>query len=451
MKKLVLLLSLPAVFWLALPAQDFSGSIVGGQKVTIAVPDFRGSGNAQPLMGVFNLTLWTDLQSSGLFKLVPKTSYPLSPPQQPQDFVANPAPGQNAHGRAMTDWSGAPVNAAYLAFGYTGTQSNVLVLRGWLFDLSRPDTTQAQALAKNYTATADDAGARKVAHEYATDIINLFGGKSLLGTHIYFVHRDSISSPKEIWAMDYDGGNQHAITHFNSFSIEPSVSSDGAKIAFTSFAKGTPAVYVFQVEPTVRDLHFYNQKASVNSQPSFTPDNNQVVYSSSAGGRCCRIFIANIDGTGFRPITNSSFIDAEPKVNPKTGAEIVFTSGRSGPQQIYRMSSDGGDIERLTDGTGEAGNPAWAPSGQMIAYSWTRGYAAGKFNVFLMDVSSRRYTQLTHDEGRNENPVWAPDGAHLAFGSTRGGSSQIWTMLADGTQPHQITTRGINERPVWGK
>src|ERR1017187_4833667 len=130
MKKLALVAFTPVIFWFALHAQDFKGDIVGGQKVAIAVPDFRGSGNAQPLMGVFNLTLWDDLRSSGLFKLIPKTSYPLSAPQQPTDFVASPPPGQNARGRAMSDWYSAPVSANYLAFGYTGTQSNVLVLRG---------------------------------------------------------------------------------------------------------------------------------------------------------------------------------------------------------------------------------------------------------------------------------------------------------------------------------
>jgi TolB protein len=115
------------------------------------------------------------------------------------------------------------------------------------------------------------------------------------------------------------------------------------------------------------------------------------------------------------------------------------------------MDMDGADVERLTDGTGEASNPAWHPGGQMLAYAWTRGFATGAFNIFLMDAASRRYSQLTHGEGRNENPSWAPDGKHIAFMSTRSGRSQIWTMLADGTQLQQLTTQGTNLSPVWGK
>ena len=108
-------------------------------------------------------------------------------------------------------------------------------------------------------------------------------------------------------------------------------------------------------------------------------------------------------------------------------------------------------MERLTPGNGEASNPSWHPNGLMIAFAWTQGFATGNFNIFTMDVATRKYDQLTHSEGRNENPSWAPDGAHLAFSSTRSGGKQIWTMLANGTQPQRLTSVGTNENPVWGK
>ena len=149
-------------------------------------------------------------------------------------------------------------------------------------------------------------------------------------------------------------------------------------------------------------MPFYNQEASLNTTPNFTPDGKQIYYASSASGTT-QIFAANIDGQGFRRITHRDAICVEPKVNPKNPNFLLFVSGPSA-QQIYRMNADGADVQRITNGEGEASNPSWSPDGQRIAFSWTRGYAKGDWNIFVMDVGSGQYTQLTHSEGKNENP-----------------------------------------------
>ena len=70
-------------------------------KPAIAVPDFRGAGDAQRFMNTFNATLFSDLQSSGQLKMVPKTLYPLQIPQQPTDF--HPPAGGRSQGIWLTD------------------------------------------------------------------------------------------------------------------------------------------------------------------------------------------------------------------------------------------------------------------------------------------------------------------------------------------------------------
>ncbi len=446
-----------AVF-LAAQQPDLTGVITGGQRPVIAIPDLRGAGDAQRFMNVFNETLWNEIQQSGLFKMAPKSMYPLRLAQQPSDFkppsmpTTAPKRGQVAqpvsNGPWLTDWSSPPVSAQYLAFGYTAVQNDQLVLFAWLYDVTRPDPAGAQVIGKLYFGPLSEDGGRKVAREFAADILQQFGGKSLLGSKIYFA--SDRTGHKEIWSMDYDGSNQKAITHYNSISTFPCVSPDGSKIAFTTWYRGNPGIFVHSLE-TGRKLIFYNQPASLNAPSDFTPDSKQLLLYSTAGGSYAQIFVANIDGSDWRRISSVRAIEVEAKVNPKTKADLVFVSGRGGPPQVYRMNLDGADIARLTTGEGEAVNPAWHPDGQKIAFAWTRGFEPGNYNIFIMDVATRAVVELTHGMGRNENPVWAPDGLHIVYSSKRGRSIQLFTMLADGTQQKQLTTLGNNEKPVWGK
>ncbi|HBY64636.1 MAG TPA: translocation protein TolB, partial [Solibacterales bacterium] len=300
---------------------------------------------------------------------------------------------------------------------------------------------------KVYFGTLDEAGARKVAQEFASDILSQFGATSLVGSKVYYVSQRG--SVKEIWQMNYDGSDQKPFSGYKSISTMPNVAPDGSKIAFTTFARGNPSIAVHSLE-TGRRLPFYNQQASMNATPSFTPDGKMILFSSTLSG-IAQIYAANVDGSGLRRISNVRAIEVEPKVNPRNANEIVFVSGRSGPQQIYKMNLDGADVIRLTTGEGEASNPSWHPDGQHIAFAWTRGFEPGNWNIFIMDVATRETVQLTHGRGRNENPSWSPDGRHLVFSSNRSGTNQIWTMLADGTQAVQLTSQGINQMPVWSK
>jgi TolB protein len=423
---------------------DLIIKLTGGTKRVIALPDFRAAGAAAPFADVFNKTVYDDIERSGLLAMAPKSFYPLSPPQQEADLRAG---ATNCGGRCLSDWAAAPVSANYLGFGYAADQGGQFVAFGHLFNTAVADLAGAKLIRKLYNAPLNEDGARKAAHEYAADILAQFGVPSLAGTKIYFI--SDRSGNKEVWSMEFDGSNQRRVTSFNSITTTPAISPDGLRLAFTTYAKGQPQIMLWSTE-TNRMIPFLNPRASLNATPNFAPDGSSLFFASSLNSDT-QIYVSDVSGANLKRVSTSRAIEIEPKVNPKTGNDLVFVSGRSGPQQIYRMNMDGAGVERLTTGEGEAANPAWHPDGLHIAFKWTRGFAPGNWNIFVMDVASRETVQLTFGAGRNENPVWGPDGRHLAFSSNRGGRFQIYTMLADGSGLKQLTTQGNNTMPVWSK
>jgi TolB protein len=423
----------------SLLAQDWvkTGTGLGVEKVRLAVPDFKPS-TADPqntaLLKTFNETLWNDLDVSGIVELVSKSFYPLQVPGQPPEvnFLA---------------WNAPPPNAAMLAFGNLGVSNGKLTVQGWLYDVK--NTQSPEVLGKQYGDTASDAAARMMAHKFADEIIFRLGGgiQGIAESQIYFV--SDRSGHKEIWAMDYDGSNQHQITRFNSISLSPRISPDGSRIALSGLTKSGWEIMMFSLD--LNRLVGFPHMGGTNLSPAWSGDGTKLAFSSSRSGRS-QIWVADASGANLKRLTVSNGLDVSPVWNRKTNSQIAFVSDRATTlPQIYTMEADGTNQQRMTD-QGYAVSPNWAPNGQFLAFAWVRKYGPGDpgaSDIYLMDIASKQWVQLTHDGGRNDFPSWSPDNRHIVFQSNRSGSLQIWSMLADGTKVQQLTFSGRNTQPNW--
>ena len=422
-----------------------------GRDPRIAVPEIRGPIGSANAIDRFNGELWKALEASGRLELVPRSFYPRTAPSDPRHIRTDENKMPEDPGRRglwLGGWEEPPVIARYLTYGGIDEADGRLMLSGYLADVTQDSTEASYVFGKRYYSEATLTGARGMAFEFARDILRNLGlGEGLAGTRIYYVHRDDGDDRKEIWAMDYDGRNKERITNYRNLCLTPAVSPDGTRIAFTTFVEGIPKIYLHSLE-SGRKLQFYNLEASLNTTPSFSPDGRTIYFASSPSGRS-QIYSADTDGGNLRRISYSNSIDVHPSVNPVTGAQIAFVSDTTGQPQVYLMNVDGANRRRLSGGGGDAVQPAWDPTGERLAFSWTRGYEIGNYNIFLVDAASGRYTQLTHSRGRNEHPTFSPSGTHLVFSSDRMGSTQIWSMRADGTQVKQLTSKGLNQSPVW--
>ncbi|MFZ0286274.1 MAG: Tol-Pal system beta propeller repeat protein TolB [Terriglobales bacterium] len=419
-------------------AQDWirTGTGLGVEKVRLAVPDFAASTkDAQnpALLQIFNETLWNDLDNAGIFDMVSKSFYPMAVPGNPADV-------------RFDAWNAPPPNASMLAFGNLGATGNTLMVQGWLYDVK--NITSPQVLGKQYTDAATVDAARLTAHKFADEIIFRLGGgiPGIAESQIFFV--SSRSGHKEIWGMDYDGENQHQITHLGTISLSPRISPDGTRLAFSSLTKSGWEIKIYSMD--LNRMLSFPRFGGGNLSPAWSPDGTKLAFSSSRTGDP-EIYIVDASGRNLKRLTVSKMPDVSPVWNRKTGSQIAWVSGRTDLPQIYTMESDGTNVQKMTD-QGYAVSPAWSPNGQFLVFSWIRHYgpgAPGAEDIYIMDIASKQWVQLTHDGGRNDFPTWSPDGRHIAFQSSRSGGEQIWTMLADGSNQKQLTTKGSNTQPNW--
>ncbi|HEY6946407.1 MAG TPA: hypothetical protein VI431_14810 [Candidatus Acidoferrum sp.] len=409
---------------------------LGQTKIRVAIADFGPRSDlAKSHASLFTKVVRDDLEFSGILELASPSFYPNQLPTVPAELKA-PA------------WIALPTNANYVGFGNLTESTAEVTIQAWLFDARNPSSPPV--VGKVYRGGPTDLQVRKYAHEFADEIISkLTGGlPSVASTQIAFV-RATGNGNKEIWVMDYDGSNQHQLTSLHSIALTPRWSPDGSRIAFTCFApyRGITSAQICMYSMDTGKLIAFPRFPGTNTTPAWSPDGTQIIFSSSMQSNP-ELYVCDVNGSRPKRLTHSNGANMSPAWNPKTGQTIAFVSDRGGTPQLYLMNSDGTSVTKLDlPDKGYVIDPAWSPNGQLLAFSWRR--PNDNYDLYIVDPASMQLLELTRDQGRNERPSWAPDGRHLVFESTRSGERQIWTMLADGSQAHQLTTSGHNESPNW--
>jgi TolB protein len=420
-------------------AQDWfkTGTGLGVSKARVAVADFAGkTPTSDPFATEFSDVVRTDLDYSGILELVSKSFNPLQKPATPADVD-------------FKTWGAAPASSQLLAFGSLSSDGTNVEIQAWLNDVR--NASLPPLIGKVYRGAATDTQVRTFAHQFADEIISKLSGglAGIASTQIAFV--SNRSGNKEIWVMDYDGENQHALTHLHTIALTPRWSPDATRVALTCYAQpGTSSVLSAQIciySLASNRLISFPRFQGTNASPAWSPDGSQLMFMSSMYGNP-ELFVTEASGARPKRLTYSTGANTSPSWNPKTGQQVAFVSDRGGIPQLYIMNSDGSSQTKvdLAD-KGYVIDPAWSPNGQLLAFSWRR--PSGNYDLYVMEIATRELVELTRDVARNERPSWAPDGRHLVFESTRTGTRQIWTMLADGTQARQLTKQGQNESPNW--
>jgi TolB protein len=417
--------------------QDWFRTSIGMNvnKPRVAIADFAArSDSAKSHASLFTQVVRDDLQFSGILDLASPSFYPPQVPSVPSELK-------------YSTWIDPPTNANFVGFGNLSESTAEVAIEAWLFDVR--SVSSQPVVGKVYRGAPTDAQVRKFAHQFADEIVGKLSGglPGVASTQIAFV--SARNGAKELWVMDYDGANQRPLTLLRSISLTPRWSPDASRIAFTCFApvNGLVSAQICMYSLDSGRVLSFARFRGTNSAPAWSPDGAQIMFSSSMQGNP-ELYVTDTNGGRPKRLTFANGASTSPAWNPKTGQTVAFVSDRGGIPKLYLMNADGTNVIELDlPDKGYLIDPAWSPNGQLLAFSWRR--PDGNYDIYVMDPASLQIVEITRDAGRNERPSWAPDGRHIVFESTRAGARQIWVMLADGTQPRQLTTSGSNESPNW--
>jgi TolB protein len=412
-----------ALLWLALtPAAhpQLRIEIIGGgaNQVPIAIAPFKAEATLP--QQVTNI-IAADLQRSGLFKIVDSGGL--------TSVLAEPADVQ------YPVWTARGAEALVIGV-VSPLPKGYWDVRFRLLDVLK----QTQLTGFAYQVTQQQL--RNTAHKIADAIYaQLTGDVGVFSTRITYVAKQGARF--ELQIADADGYGAQTILASNEPIISPAWSPDGTRLAYVSFERKKPIVYIQSLLTGSRTVAA-NFKGS-NSAPAWSPDGRRLAMVLSKDGNS-QIYLINADGSNVTRLTNTGTIDTEPNFSPD-GQWVIFTSDRGGSPQIYRVPVTGGTPERLTFEGSYNVTPRYAPDGKSFAFIQRNG---GHFNVAMQDFASRQLQLLT-ENGIDESPSFAPNGRTILYATVVNGRGILAAVSSDGRVRQRLSAEvGDVREPAWG-
>ena len=391
------------------------------EPIPIAIPNFAGAGEAGRLGEQIAQVVIANLRGSGLFRPVERAA-----------FIQTPEAAAQAP--RFQDWR--VIGAQALTTGRAEILGDGrLRVEFRLWDVLPEQQIQGTAF------TGAPGNWRQTAH-LISDVIyeRLLGEKGYFDTRIVYVAETGPRDRRNrrLAIMDQDGENQRYLTDGSFQVLTPRFHPNARQIAFMSYFRNDPKVYLFNLETGRQEMLGSFQGMTLS--PRFSPDGRSVILSSTRGGDA-NVYIVDLATRRERQLTSGGGLDVSPCYSPD-GQQVVFNSDRGGDQQLYVMSADGGNLRRISWGRGRYAPPVWSPRGDLIA---STRFGGGSFGIGVMRPDGSGERILT--EGwQMEGPSFAPHGRVMVYFR----ETQARDARGNGYSARlsAIDIAGFNEKPL---
>jgi imidazolonepropionase-like amidohydrolase/Tol biopolymer transport system component len=238
----------------------------------------------------------------------------------------------------------------------------------------------------------------------------------------------------DIYQIPIAGGEAKPLAQGIAWQMQPVYSPDGKYIAFTSDEDGGDNIWIMNADGTNPHAITTETFRLLNS-PAWSPDSQYLVARkhftgtrSLGAGEVWMFHVAGGEGVKLTERPNEQKDLGEPAYSPD-GRYIYFsqdaTPGKTfhyskdsvkGIYKIKRYDTQTGDIEVLIEGTGGAIRPTPSPDGKTLAYIKRDGFQS---TLYSLDLKSGEETKLYDKLDRDMQETWAIHGVYPTMSWTK--------------------------------
>lgn len=308
-------------------------------------------------------------------------------------------------------------------------------------------TLQEQKKSGALVTTVDNY--RRIAHMISDYIYTAITGEDgYFDTRIAYI---SETGPKtnrirKLALMDYDGANHKYLTSGKISVANPVFAPDMQKIAYMTYYKNIPRIYIFDIETGNQEL--LGEFPGMNFAPHFSPDGKKIAIAIATDGYT-NIYEIDLKTKKMKQLTFGKFINTSVSYSPD-GKQILFISDKTGYPQIYKMNLLSGYITQISQGSGQYEEPAWSPRGDYVAFVKIH---KGQFYLGVMEPDGSNERLITNDF-MVESVSWAPNGRRILYYKqipmqNKADKVRIYSIDVSGRYETEIRTPNDASDPTW--
>ena len=199
------------------------------------------------------------------------------------------------------------------------------------------------------------------------------------------------------------------------------ISPDGKKVAYYIDTKPNPGIGILDLESGTAKMLAERGGGGLASKV-WSPESDKIAYRLNGN----ELYIHDIDGANSKLFYKSPEYKLYPTDWSADGERILcFFEAEDLTMQIGTIANDG-EVKFLVSGSQSefSSKPKFSPDGRHIACSMKD--EKGNSDIFILTSDGSQKERVTAYQGRDENPVWSPDGKYLIFISDRNRSADLW-------------------------